>query len=197
MKDIATAIALASVSAWALEIALVAILALAGGVAYRWRGMNSADVPRLLCHRWARRALVVGFLALAALVAGAPHFWPLAALALALPGLVIGHGSYFPGGGPKVDDELTAQVVRFFFRGRPLTEPAKAFGMMLTGLAITVPLSFIPGVSVWYALAGILKPVSYLTPYAIEMHLRRRGYEHTAISELVWGAAMTGVLAMS
>lgn len=158
------------------------LLAPLGGWLYRLRGMNKDDVPALLRSRLARR------MAYSACVGAAtvPVLGVYACLVpfLAYLGVVIGHGSYFPGGGPKIDNESTRWLTK-----SPMSEAMKMWGMSLTGLMMTVPIGILiwvvsdPLLGLFVGLSGFLKGAVYFTP----------GID-TEKAEAVWG--ITSVLSI-
>ena len=173
-------------------VAIVVLFAIAGGLAYRWRGMNENDVPRLLRNRWARRGLFVGLLALAAWWAEA-GWWTLLAAPLAVVGTIIGHGSYQDlATVERPDNEWFRWPLNRVCGPEPPYSCWRDFtGLALTGLLVTVPIAVLPGVAFWYAGVGVLKAGAY----AIRWQLA--GLGKTEMGELGWGAMAVGLLALA
>lgn len=175
-----------------IDVALSVPLALAGAVAYRLRGMPESEVHPVVGNRQVRRALFLAVLALAAWVSGA-GLWALAVMPLAAWGVVIGHGSYSDIWGPKCpDNEPIWKVTAFLSReGDPIGWRGKTVGMALTGIIMTVPLAFLPGIGWAYAGVGLLKLVCYALPW------RRVKAEPTVAAEYAFGALSVGALAVA
>jgi hypothetical protein len=177
-------------------IPLAALTFLAGAITYRWRTMPADHFPPFLQPRWTRRTLFAAVLALAA--ATAPLPWPyfLAIPLAALPGTLIGHRSYFPGGGVRLDNEPFSFMTCWIYLESPpslIGEAGKALGMTLTGLTLTVPIAlvlFLADASWWYAGVGLLKAVAYQIPYRMGMRNK------TEVAEFLWGGLAAGLLAV-
>lgn len=176
-----------------LDIAIIAALV------SRWRGgwtpFQFLDAPKFV-----RRAVLAICIGAGAYVCGAGG-WSILAAPLSWFGIIAGHGSYFPGGGPKQDNESMAFITRRVF-GPTLNEAGKAFGMALTGLALTIPVSILilatTGDGLIYATAGLAKPAAYLSAYGLR-HCIPVTNEFidgdTSIAELLWGFAIIALMA--
>lgn len=176
------------------------ILGIVAALVARWRG-GWTPAAFLDADKQVRRLSVAACIGVAAAAAGV-GLWAVPITLAVWPGVVVGHGSYFPGGGPKVDNERFAPITRALF-GSPLGEAGKAFGMLLTGLSVSVPaaavlaLAGVPG-ALWYALAGVAKPVAYLAPYPFRRALAGGDFfdGHTGVAELLWGFAAVALFAV-
>ena len=172
-----------------MMLALGLIAVVLAPVVWRWRGMNEDTVPSIVRPRFIRRALCAFLVGLAAFAAtGDPLAW--LAAPLSFYGIVVGHGSYFPGGGAARDNEVFAFITRRL--SDPMNEPTKAVGMALTGLAVTVPVALIPAVSLWVAPVGILKAIAYLFPWAIGVKNATDVAEYITGGFLVAGVLLLG-----
>jgi len=163
-----------------------ALLAALGALTYRWRGMPAELFPAPVHRREVRRGMFLLCLASCCALSGAGP-WSLAAVVLAAYGVVMGHGKYIDVWKPEreVDDEPTRKLVAWVLYssdGR-VGPPQRLLGLALTGAALTAPLALLPGVSIFYAAAGLLKPLSYALPW------RRVGVEPTVGGEYAWGGA--------
>ncbi len=180
-----------------LTLILAALLAFAGSVMYRWRGMNENDVPNLFKSRLLRRLLVVVLMAAAAWVAGA-GVWALAVIPLAYYGIIVGHGSYFR----RLCNDFNEDNENFSFLTRLIANPlnctARFVGMALTGMTSTLPVALIPAIAFfttgevvtiafWYVAVGILKAVIYNT----------RRFNKNGLTERIWGGVLVGSLALA
>lgn len=166
-----------------LDIILMVALTVFGSFLYRWRGMNSNDVPAILRSRQMRRisvGLVIGVSVWVMLtnVASLEMLWiiPLVTV-LTFIGIIIGHGSYFPrnDGSVNEDNEVFAFLTKLI--ANPLNERARFIGMALTGIAVTLPAAIGVYIAlmlmydvvstvaiialVLFALSGLLKAVAY------------------------------------
>lgn len=174
---------------------IILLLSLIGAVTYRWRGTGAADTPS--GNRTVNRALFALTLGACGLYGGMPMAAALLVPVVAFPGIVIGHGSYMDlGTNAAGDDEPFRPLLNLFF-GPPFTkDPVRdAVGLALTGVAITLPIAVLLGLSgmpVWYAAVGMLKSVSYALGF-IAQRTGRIGF--TVFGEYAWGACAAGFLA--
>ena len=174
------------------DLMVFVLFAATGALFYRWRGMDANSVPLLVRHRWTRRLLFAGLLGLAAIWPGT-EWWALLAIPLSLPGVIAGHGSYQDRGTvERPDNEWFRKPLDWVFGPEPPYSYWRDFtGMAMTGLLITLPIAFLPGVAWWYAGVGVLKAVGYALPW------KRVNVGWTEGGEMAWGAASVGLLALA
>lgn len=120
----------------------------------------------------------------------------LVAYAAAVMGKRTGHGQYAPLGTgerqPVAQDERLDCVVRFFFGADYGGNYWRCvFGLVVTGLAVTLPAGILYGIVVnpWHgavlAVSGASKSVAYMIPWAVR---RRLGLSYSTW----WGEFLTG-----
>jgi hypothetical protein len=192
----------------AMILKLVALLLITGmgAVAYRWRGMNRDTVPAFLRPKIVRVLVYTSVLGVASVIAGGniiaavkiftdvPAIFNNAIVSgictyffitgLSLFGTLIGHGSYFyrPNSDKNEDNEIFSPITNLV--ENPMGTLGRLVGMSLTGLAITLPICLIPGVSFIYGVVGVAKGLIYT--YIC------RNTEH---AEPAWGGVSAGLLA--
>jgi|TARA_R110000787_G_scaffold37078_1_gene94411 hypothetical protein len=147
-----------------IQIAAALILGVLGAFIYRFRGISSTKVPPILYSRTLRRVLSASVIVPGAYLAGA-GLWALLAAPIAYYGIIAGHGSYIDlGTGAEPDNEVFDTLLDWIFGldyigannfWRDFT------GLALTGLLVTVPVAFLPGINWSYALIGLFKPIAY------------------------------------
>jgi hypothetical protein len=183
-----------------MTIIFAIILGILGSVMNRWRGMDSSSLPFLFKSQQFRRVLCGLYIAIGAVIAGASlsldNMWMdliltiLAITVLALPGIVIGHGSYFPGNTLQEDNEIFKYITRLI--ENPMGNLTKSFGMFLTGLLITMPIALlIDGVVWWWMFIAIAKPIGYYIGWKLTNKVPEWFPIETEFGEWWWGFFVT------
>lgn len=179
---------------------MIAVLALFGGLTYRWRGSGwPANIPwtsREFPHTVRRASF-----ALALVCASIPALgmWTPAVL-LCWPGLVTGHGSYYLNNTTGKSDEPTGPFVMWL--ANLIRVDFRHVGMAVTGLAMTVPVGIASAFvldapqAVILALSGGVKAIVYAGCYRALSRSTRPYLAWSAWAEFIFGATVCFIFAM-